>query len=242
MPESMLPLVTSIARMRQELQQDPERFARLRRVQDWQSHRLSRTYGDFLFHPRYRDALNFFVRDLYGPHDFSQRDRDLQRVLATWERALPDRALNAVRNALELEALTEALDVAVLDALGHRVPDVVSYAGAYRKADRRPDRQRQIWLILSAGRALNTLVGTPWVSGALRLARTPARLAGVHVLHDFLERGYRAFEKMGDAEELLRSIERRETRIMQRLFAGTPAPFDLPELESLGRSSRKPQS
>jgi hypothetical protein len=70
-------------------------------------------------------------------------------------------------------------------------------------------------------------VGKPLLERALRLARRPARAGGFGQLQDFLERGFSAFKQMGGAAEFLATIERRETRILERLFAGTARPFDL---------------
>ena len=61
----------------------------------------------------------------------------------------------------------------------------------------------------------------------IRMAHGPAHLAGFGALHDFLEDGFRAFRAMHGAEEFLQAIEDRETRIMERIFAGDPAPFRL---------------
>ena len=113
----------------------------------------------------------------------------------------------------------------MLTALGAANLTIVSYAAAYRRADRREDRQRQIWLIVAAGRELDALINVAGIGVALRAARLPARMIGVSALQNFLERGYRAFKAMGGAQELLRSIEQRETAIMQRLFAGSADPF-----------------
>jgi hypothetical protein len=45
-------------------------------------------------------------------------------------------------------------------------------------------------------------------------------------LQEFLERGLEAFENMKGAEEFLATIREREWRAMERLFAGTPDPFE----------------
>jgi hypothetical protein len=63
----------------------------------------------------------------------------------------------------------------------------------------------------------------------LRAARLPARVLGVGTLQAFLERGYRAFKKMGGAAELLQTIQQRETTIMHRLFAGSGDPYRVDE-------------
>ena len=225
MTMSALALIEEIAARRAQVAQDPGKLSRLQALQRWQVDRLQLTYADFSADPRHRAALAFFIDDLYGPHDFTQRHRDLKKVLHQWERLLGARARQAVRHALELEALTQSLDLAVVTELGAANLTVASYAAAYRRTDRREDRQRQIWLILAVGRALDTLIDVPAIGVALRAARLPARVIGVSALQEFLERGYRAFRTMGGAQELLRKIEQRETSIMQRLFAGSADPF-----------------
>ena len=54
----------------------------------------------------------------------------------------------------------------------------------------------------------------------LKMLHRPAHLAGFGALQDFLERGFSAFKNMQGADEFLATIERRETRIMESLFAG----------------------
>lgn len=220
-------LIETIGRTRAELERDPALRARLLELQHWQVERLKRTYEDFQRQPRYRDAIEFFIGDLYGPHDFRQRDRDLKKVLQSWQRLLPQHGLDAIARALELELLTQALDLALLEALGAAPLSKSSYAEAYRAINRRKDREHQVELIVSSGRLLDTLVHHAWVRSMLRLARTPARLAGVTTLHDFLERGCAAFAKMQGADTLLQAIERRERAIIARLFDGTEAPFEV---------------
>lgn len=224
-----LALIDRIAAARASLARDQRLLAAVKSLQFWQAQRLQRTYADYATHPRYRDAVAFFLQDLYGPHDFTRRDRDLRRVLHQWERLLPQRALEALVHALELEALSQSLDIATATALGDAEPAPASYADAYRRADRRDDRQRQIWLTVAAGRALDSLIETQAVGITLRAARLPARVLGVGTLQAFLERGYRAFKTMGGAAELLQTIQQRETTIMHRLFAGSGDPYRVDE-------------
>jgi hypothetical protein len=220
MTHPVLSLIESIAQTRAAVQADARWAARLYILQRWQVERLLKTYSDFHALPRYVNAIEFFVHDLYGPHDYRDRDRDLQRVLEPWQHILPRRALQAVMAALQLEALTQELDLAVLHALNEKSVDTHSYAQAYRATNRRDDRERQIALIVECGKALDALIANPWVRRALRLAKLPARVAGVNTLHEFLERGYEAFAKMDGASELLQAIELRETENMNNLFAG----------------------
>jgi uncharacterized protein with WD repeat len=46
-------------------------------LRNWQSERLARTYAGFTQNPRYKPALRFFLEDLYGARDFSQRNHDI---------------------------------------------------------------------------------------------------------------------------------------------------------------------
>lgn len=221
-------IIETIARQRAEVERDRQRCERLRALQCFQVERLRRTYADFASQPRYCAALEFFVTDLYGPHDRSGRDRNLRKVLDQWARLLPERALQALGRALDLELLTHSLDVAMVDALQGEPSDVETYADAYRRAGRYEDRRRQIDLILGAGRDLAALIRIPALGTALRLARVPARMLGVMDLQQFLERGYEAFQQMGSADTLLQTIEQRETAIMRQLIESVPDPFRLP--------------
>jgi hypothetical protein len=238
---SALALIDEIVVTRDLLEGQPRKFAEFQALQRWQSERLQSTYADFAMDARYAAALEFFVQDLYGPHDLQRRHGDLRKVIHQWQRLLPERALQAVMYALQLEALTQTLDLAVVAALDGAQPTPASYAAAYRRADRRIDRQRQIWLILADGRALDSLSDAAVVGFALHAAKLPARLLGVSRLHDFLERGYAAFRQMGNATRLLRAIEQRETAILQRLFTGSSDPFriDAP-VSGARRSSTTP--
>ena len=60
----------------------------------------------------------------------------------------------------------------------------------------------------------------PLIHSALVMMRRPARLAGLSVLHDFLERGFVAFRKMHGATEFLATIDRRERALMEATIDG----------------------
>ena len=71
------------------------------------------------------------------------------------------------------------------------------------------------------------------------MMRQPARLSGLSALHDFLERGFVAFRKMGNATEFLSTIDTRERALMERLLAGDTVPFPDP-LEPRARAAAGP--
>ena len=103
-------------------------------------------------------------------------------------------------------------------ALRTAVIDSGSYAEAYRAANRQVDRTRQLQLIASLARRLADVVTHPWIGQLLRIARPAALAAGFGVLQDFLERGFTAFQTLGDASTFIDVIETREGLLSRRLF------------------------
>ncbi len=202
-------------------------------VRTWQARRLERTYPDLLASPRYGPAAAFFLSDLYGPKDFTARDDGIARILPTLARVLPEAALDTIALAVELDALSETLDLAVVDELRRRDPSGAAgvtdtaYADAYRAAGKRADRERQIALTGKIGAALDRLARKPLLAGALRMMDGPARNAGLGALHDFLVRGLLAFRHMHGAGEFLCIVDARERLINDRLYASAPDPFTL---------------
>ncbi len=205
---------------------DPALLARLRELRNWQGARLARTYEDFARDARHAKAVEFFLTDLYGPHDFSRRDSDLIGALSRLKRALPPSLLEPLERAVELDVLTSELDRAVAERLAPGAITSSTYAAAYRAAAPREVRQRQIDLIIGIGEALDGAVHRPAAGLALRLAHLPAHALGFGVLQDFLERGFAAFKKMRGAERLLAVIRERETQLSDAIFRGVAAGLD----------------
>ena len=213
----------------------PEAARRRLLLREWQAARLSRTYPDLLTSERFGKAAHFFLSDLYGPKDFSSRDEEVERIMPLMLSILPLSALQTLSLAIEVDALSEELDAAMIAELekagcfkAGRDADAISetaYAKAYRKVGRRADRERQIDLIQSTGKALDRLARKPLLTTLLKLMRGPAHLAGLGDLHEFLEGGFDAFRHMGDAHDFLDTIDTRERRVLENLFSGIAQPF-----------------
>src|SRR5258706_9636386 len=202
----------------------------LRPLRTWQGERLARSFGDLRQNPRYRAAADFFVTELYGSDGASWRDRALQRMLPTLRAWLPAHMLDTVAAALELDLISHELDLSVADALARErvAPDRITaprYAAAYRAAGDRPARARQLELLLVVGRELDRIVKKPLIYTILKLARGPARAAGLNRLQQFLDHDFAAFCAMGGADAFLAEVERRGGEGRARLFAGHRDPF-----------------
>jgi hypothetical protein len=211
---------------------DPRMAQDRMRLRTWQADRLAATYRDLLASDRHRDAARFFLTDLYGPKDFSERDHEIERILPTMSATLPAAGIRTIALAIEVDALSEELDAAMVAELrsARAMAKITgkAYAEAYRRCGRRDHRELQLRLIGEIGDALAALVRRPFIHAALRLMRGPAKLAGLAELHQFLEDGYNAFHRMGDPTEFLDTVTTREELILQQLFDDAPRPFELP--------------
>lgn len=208
---------------------DPALQAAVVAVKAFQHRRFEASYADMLAHPRFGRAARFFLDDLYGPMDFTQRDDQFARIVPGLVRLFPADIVNTVASLADLHALSEALDSQMARALGGPSPDARSYGQAWRAVGQPPQRERQIALMLAVGTALDRYTRNPVLRHSLRLMRGPAQIAGVGVLQAFLERGFETFGEMRGATEFLDTIARRERALAAHLFAGG----DVPEVTSV---------
>ncbi|MFZ2488559.1 MAG: hypothetical protein WAZ19_10600 [Anaerolineae bacterium] len=210
----------------------------------WQSLRLSRTHADMLADPRFSQGAHFFLEDIYAAKDFSQRDYDGQRIYNFMNRFLPEAALAPLAMALEVNLLTQELDMTLAEVMHDKLGIVdrfsqEQYDEGYRLCDNYAVRVRQIELIVAVGKQLEKVRRLPFITTTLRVARGPAQRLGWHEMQDFLERGYEAWKATKDPGKFLSNIERRELAILDRIY-GIPegAPDNNPFLVSDGGSPR----
>lgn len=203
-------------------------FARcLKAVKAWQQDRHKRTYPDLAADPRYAPAAAFFMDELYGVKDSALRDRDLIRMYPTIKRVLPKFAYDVVSKALELDVISEQFDQMLAQKIGDVAINESNYAEAFREAGTMKERLRQVDLMREVGAELDVVVKKPLIYSTLRMLRTPARLAGLSNMQQFLEAGFTAFKHMNGAEYFLETIATRETELIKRLFSAHPAPFGI---------------
>jgi hypothetical protein len=196
----------------------------------WQSERLAKTYADVLADKHTRPAGLFFLSDIYGPRDFTQRDHDAERLHEILSRLLPGPMLKQLTDVIQLNRLSAALDqrlvTALFDELG--VTGAITaeqYAEGYRRCDNRDEREHQIDLIVLVLSEAGQGAHWPGVGTALKVVGGPARRAGWEELYDFLVRGYDAFRRIKDVKSFVSTVKRREQRILAQIFAGEPDPF-----------------
>ena len=208
-------------------------MALIHQLQDWQCQRLLVSHDDLAKQQRYQKAMAFFVDELYGPKDFSQRDADLVRVIPKLAKVLPEKAMNAMNDALSLNALSFDLDMEMAQYLNKHFAtqpiDRDSYAQAYRSVGRKDDRESQITIISHLGDQLADVIKVRGIGMLISMSRRPAKLAGLLALHEFLDRGFNAFKAIGDVQSFIQPVLERETRLMDILLSdNTTLPEDNP--------------
>lgn len=206
----------------------------IRKLQTWQTKRLLITHNDLWESKRFKPAMNFFVEEIYGPKDFSDRDNELARVVPKMAKILPDKALVSLQAALRLNCLSLELDIALVQELDNKALNRVSYFDCYRQSSQQSKREEQIQLIENLGLDLAQVVKISGISAILMLSRKPAKAAGVKSLHEFLEKGFKSFKKLGEVHDFIDPIVTKERELMQALFAAKDATENpLPEADEL---------
>jgi hypothetical protein len=193
----------------------------VREVKELQARRFRSTYADFLEHPVYASATRFFLEELYGVHDFGQRDAQFARIAGALERLFPEAVAQLAVDLAETHALTEVLDHHMAThwlAQSAELPPTLRYARAWRLTGQRDARARQLTVVQHMGRELQRLTRMKPLRLALRMMRNPARAAGLDALQHFLESGFDAFASMGNAQSFLESINARESKWIATLF------------------------
>ncbi len=222
-------------------------------LEKWQAERLAMTYSDLHADDRFRPAVEFFLSDIYGARDFSRRDDDVRRVFPLMSRVLSAEAIGSITLAMDLHAMSQELDEAMVAVLREELGVTVTgdlapaqYAEAYRRVGRVEDRRRQIELVCELGEVLDEVVPNPMLYTAVKLAHGPAHLMGFGELQDFVERGFVSFRHMKGATRFLDAIYQREMAIHRHILDGAASevwyvpPHDL-AVASLERPRRQPE-
>ncbi|UZE96770.1 FFLEELY motif protein [Alkalimarinus alittae] len=224
-------------RYRDDLSLDPY----MAKLSQWQADRLKVTHQDLYQAPRYHEGLTFLLKDLYAPKEFTQRDDDLERIFPVAVKLLPDNLIYTIGLLVELNLLTQQLDMALADVLFNqlKVSDIseASYCEAYRLCNNKSQRLHQTQLIANIGNDLDVYVRSRLVRFTLKMTRSPAEMAGLGNLHSFLRRGFSAFQEMNGVDELLTVIISRESAILESIYNNENTPFSNPTSEAVHQAS-----
>jgi hypothetical protein len=213
----------------QEIAEKAGLMPSIRAVQAWQCKRLLVSHQDMYQQKRFKPAVGFFINELYGPNDFSQRDQDIARIVPKMSKFLPEKALQSLASALYLNTLSFELDFDLAKQLLNTEINRDTYAKAYISSDNIANRQKQIDYIRTLGNDLAEVVKMKGISSLLFISRKPAKMAGVLALHEFLDKGFKSFKNLGNVEDFITPVVNKEHQIMQQL-ANPNSPNPLPDV------------
>jgi hypothetical protein len=158
--------------------------------------------------------------ELYGEHDFAQRDAQFARIADALQTLFPKPVVATATTLAQLHVLTEELDfslarawLAVGDAADPN--DALRYLRAWRQMGPSADRASQLLMVVHTGHELERLTRLPGLRLMLKLMRRPATASGLGNLQHFLETGFDTFAKLAKQPAGVRTflawVQERET-------------------------------
>ena len=225
---SILEHLTRVAAERDRRAAQPQLQAAVQALKSYQQLRFTRTYADLLETKRYGEASRFFLEELYGPNDFSQRDAQFSRAVPAMVRVLPSELVHTLDLLAQLHSISETLDSEMASHLTKPRVEAWAYLRAWQATGKSTQRETQIALTVAVGASLDHYTRKPFLRQTLKLMRRPARSAGFGEVQQFLETGFDAFKAMDGADKFLSLIGNRERDLAETLFSARstqpPAP------------------
>lgn len=219
--------VARVVRLRQQSAAEPRLALAVQATKRLQAQRFAGSYADLLAGGSFQAAARFFLDEVYGDRDETERDAQFARIAGTLESLLPEAVAATAAAMAELHALTEQLDHAMgrawLDG-PHSVSRTRRYIEAWRAVGQPALRQQQLHMALAVGDDLVRLARTPGLGLMLRVMRRPARAAGLGALQELLEHGFETFAALARRREgvavYLALLRERESALFDLLFDG----------------------
>jgi hypothetical protein len=215
--------IAEVDRLRAESRSVPAIGLAVDRVKRLQARRFAGSYADLLASEDFGAATRFFLDELYGARDYSERDGQFARIAGAVEKLFPKDVADTAIALARLHVLTESLDHALARALpGDEEDEIRAYVSAWKSVDRREDRERQLQAVLDLGGELARVTRLPGLRMMLRVMRKPAAAAGLTALQRFLEQGFDTFATVSrqprGAERFLATLAEREQQLIELLF------------------------
>lgn len=204
-------------KLREAVKENEDLYKAKTALKAYQTKRMEETHKNLLDDPQTRDAAIFFLSEVYSDKDLTQRDKDLTSLTPIIEKTFPESTLRTIALAIELDYLTERLDIQMAMKLGPTFTDE-EYNAAFREVGSQEDRKKQLSMVQSLGDSLAGLVKIPGLYSLIKLMRKPARMANLEEIHDFMEKGFGFFKETKNPKEFIRAIIDKETSIMDDMY------------------------
>jgi hypothetical protein len=215
-----------VSHLRSSANAQPELQLAVAKIKQFQAQRFVDTYPDLLNSKQYSACAQFFLQELYGARDFSERDTQFARIAAAIELTFPHKVVNIAVTLAQLHCVTEELDqaMALCWRQSQECCEDLRYRQAWRAVGQHEKREWQLATVLILGETLGHLTRKRGIRLMLKMMRRPADLAGLGALQHFLESGFDHFADLAKdsraVESFLDTIRERESVWIADLFAG----------------------
>lgn len=185
---------------------------------------MRETHGEMLRSPVYGPLCEFFLSDVYGPHEVGAARVDaLQSLARILGRLLPRWVYDGASRLVEMHALSDRLDDRLARALLSRGAcpafSAAEFESAYHACDDYDERARQIDLAEASTAFAFALSRHRSVDRLLAVARRFRSLPRLGPLLAIIERGHRAFRGAGDIRPLIHDMRVGETAYLDGIYA-----------------------
>lgn len=196
-----------------------------RALQVFQTRRLRRDHQDLARRSEYQRLTEFLFTDIYGPRDFSERDRQMN-ALTPLVRRLPGLTARDILMVFQLLTFSDALDETLVDQLiatGAGLDfNEATYEQAYRMADNYRDRLCQLDRVRETLLHVHHLARNMLLGPALDSTQLLAAATGLGEIHGFLQHGYHALRPVRRIVTFVDIVDTRERERLERIFVNVP--------------------
>lgn len=203
--------------LREAIKSNPALYAAKSALKKYQTERMKATHKNLLENEETRGAAMFFLAEVYSDKDLTKRDQDLTSLTPIIEKTFPEKTLTTIALAMELDRLTENLDLQMAMRLGDEFTDE-EYMEAFKTIGTKEDRFRQLEMIQILGDSLASIVQVRGLFTFVKMMRKPAKLAGLEEIHDFIEQGFGLFKDTKDPKAFIAGIIEKERQIMEEIY------------------------
>lgn len=205
-------------KIREAIKGNDELYKAKLALKKYQSKRMETTHKELLDNPETKGAAMFFLSEVYSDKDLTQRDKDLTSLVPIIEKTFPESTLSTIALAMELDHLTERLDIQMAMRLGPTFTEA-EYNQAFSEVGSQEERVSQLDKVEALGEKLASLVKTMGLYTLVKLMRKPAQMAGLLEIHNFLEQGFTFFKDTKDPKAFIQGIIDKERSLMNEMYA-----------------------
>jgi len=188
----------------------------------FQLERLEKTYEDFLSLPEFHKITEFFRKYVYTTRNCEQRNDAFNLVHEKVAGILGEKRIEAATKLKHLNEMTDHLDELMAriheKLFQNQCVSQSTYEACYVRLENRPERIRQIELLLETTSFSHKLTKFPLLGWGIKMMKFGTKRLGIGFIMEYFEAGYAAFRDIKNIEPFLHEIKKREFCYLNRLL------------------------